>query len=252
VRAQHQLFVARVLFSLIFGSPAHAGGWIIGKEAVKTRESDQPALCRIEIQSGDVPNNCSGTLVGPNEIATAAHCFGRNYNRYATSVSVYCGGRYAEVENVELPAPNHWVDDIKPLPSIDYARITLSKGLSGSMPKAKSADAYFAQPGEPLPGVRCWMAGFGNSRSDSFGTLYIADLSSYSLVYGAGVITLRDRQGGLLKVSVDHGDSGGALYCRAPGKGVELVGVIVSYVPQKRRDQNRVENLFAPIWSQSL
>lgn len=260
MRAQRSFFIrlmpafAVLVTGLLIDWAAHAGGTIIGDGAIAVREKDFPYLCRITIQKGDEEGHCSGTLVSPTEIATGAHCFGRDYGSGAWGVSAVCGGRGARIEKVQLPADHFWVDEIKPYPSVDYARVTLRREMPNApMPKAKGPDAYFANDGTLLPKVTCWMGGFGHSAQSDFGSLHVANLSRHSLVYASGVITMRHPREAFVTLSADHGDSGGALYCQAPGRTPELVGVIVSYIPQSRdRDQNRIANLFAPIWSQTL
>lgn len=154
------------------------------------------------------------------------------------------------VKSVDLPPAHRWLDETRPAPAYDRARLTLWGSYEGFMPKAADPSLYFTSGGWLLGGVRCWMAGFGKSWRSTYGVLMIAEISDQSIHYGNGLIIMRDPQGGILKTSADHGDSGGSFYCQAPGRSTELVGVIVGYRAEEWRDRNRMQNLFAPIWSQ--
>ncbi|MBS1959887.1 MAG: trypsin-like serine protease [Bdellovibrionales bacterium] len=246
-----------LLLGLAIYSFAHAGETVIGEGATRVKDKDYPSLCHIEIE---VPNSdeegirsCSGTLVGPNEIATGAHCFKKDFEFSYSTVRASCGGKSVTVIDVALPASTHWMNNDRPYPNYDYAKLTLKKNMGSWMSKAPSMESYFAENGAIKTGTRCWVGGFGNSPSGSVGVLYIAEVTKQKIEFFGGMITLKDPAGGVLKTSVDHGDSGGSFYCQAPGKNtVELVGVIVSYFADKKKDSKRMENDFAPIWIQNL
>lgn len=231
---------------------------MIGPDAFRVAERDLPSVCHIEILFAGTEDSghCSGTLVGTHEVLTGAHCFGRHFRFGEDWVSVRCGGRSASVARVELPEDSYWRTARLPLPSYDVAKVVLSEGLSLPMARAKSADTFFEpSTGYLKDGVSCWIAGFGAGKNRDLGTLHRADLMGLSVVYDAGVIRMFDPSSELLRTSVRIGDSGGPLVCsyRLPNGSrsvSELVGVVVSYRPHPRNNQQAVDNTFAPVWFQ--
>lgn len=76
-------------FTLLPGSSLAVTGLVLGSEA---RLGGPDAVCRLQIGDPAAPETCSGTLISPTEIATAAHCFGK-HKLTAKNVRASCGYR---------------------------------------------------------------------------------------------------------------------------------------------------------------
>lgn len=245
-----------ILSCMVHASLSNASVEIIGEGAKSVREKENPALCKVEIQvqdqDGEGLDTCSGTLVGSNEIATGGHCFKRDFELSNAQVTVTCGGKSHAVVKVELPPRRYWMDENRPYPAYDYARVTLKKPAPNPLRRAKDESSYFNEDGSVKPQVRCWVAGYGVNPRGGVGSLYVAELSAQRIAYSGGMVQVSDPQGKDLRVSVDHGDSGGSFYCQAENQPIELVGVTVSYQKRDQKDSHRLTNNFAAIWLQTL
>ena len=84
-----------MIFSFSFKVEVMAETFIIGKNITVAREKANSSVCEIQISNFDGHGSdgiCSGTLVSPTKVFTAAHCFGRDFTDNI-SVSVICGGK---------------------------------------------------------------------------------------------------------------------------------------------------------------
>ncbi len=78
----------------------------------------------------------------------------------------------------------------------------------------------------------------------------LEDLKGLRLVFSKGEIQLlpQENDSVLLPLSVDHGDSGGPLFCAKSGQDPQLVGVIGGYHYLEGKQSQRSSNFFAATW----
>ena len=189
---------------------------------------------------------CSGVVVAPTKVLTAAHCIGNPATMLvrANSTSAFAGGEVLGITSAAI-APGYANGFIN-----DLAVLTLKSPTSAPPIALASAaeDATFTQPGAPLAA-----AGFGDRNplivgKRRIGLLTDADLSVRncgllppSTICDAGGkagLVVRRFRGHRLRNQVQkticEGDSGGPLIARTPA-GPRLIGITeASSAPTKR------------------
>jgi secreted trypsin-like serine protease len=254
------LFLA--LISVLSVSSVHASEEIVGTGAILSKPANYPSTCFLTITESsmaeDTVSGCSGTLIAPTKIATAGHCFSKDFSLYRSSLNIRCGDVYVgRVSEVKLPDSSAYVYDRNtgreiPRTTVDVAVVTLSKPVN--LPTVAVAKTYdeifggeFTDHGYDLkPGTTCYLAGYGINPRGGTGKLYTANLDKMSIVFKDGAIQLTEVGGGKMKTSADHGDSGGSLICEGQNHIKTLIGVTVSIAT------DRTYNYFAPTWSNHL
>ena len=193
------------------------------------------------------PNSlCSGVVIAPTKVLTAAHCVGNPLTTLirANSTNAFAGGEVLNVTSAAI-APgfaNGFVNDLTVL--------TLRNATSAQpigLPSA-AEDASYAQPGAPLQA-----AGFGDRNPLIVGKRRIGLLSAADVIVRrcgllppstlcdaggrAGTVTRRLRehvQRRKVNKTICEGDSGGPLVARTPA-GPRLIGITeASSSPTKR------------------
>ncbi len=245
MREQILVFASMFMLSL----PAHAHVELIGENVKSAKEKDYPYLCQFEISGGDMDYICSGTLISPTEILTAAHCFGLEGKD--ANPRVYCGGRsMGRVTGIKLPEAKYWRNRETTFPEHDVAVVTLKKPTQQATLNYSHEQAeFFNQDGSLKEGVQCKIAGFGLDDYGHAGSLLIADPKDVYFHFQGNAIYMSPLTTYLM-TSADHGDSGGALMCTDLLGVTKLVGITQSYsIDQTHQDdRERTQNLFAAPW----
>ena len=232
-----------------FGAPAFSSLEMVGEHVVHAQENAYPYFCSISIDGNDEENICSGTLIDAQTVVSAGHCFADG----SASVSVSCGGRsMGRVLQVDFPNKKTWVNSTRPRSFEDVAVIHLKKKQTNQtlMPSYSMSEYFDELTGNLKPAVKCKMAGFGVNDKGGSGLLMIVDLQDLKLQVSQNVISLFSTNSISLATSVDHGDSGGPLYCSFNQEVPKLVGIIGGYrmLSKWNSNRNRGSNFFATTW----
>jgi hypothetical protein len=253
-----------VLF-LSFASNAFAFIDTAHRNVSYQQESDFPSVCKITIQfpadsDSETPmvGTCTGTLVGPDTIYTAAHCFRKNFDLMVNRVDITCGGQsLGSASDVQIPTGKTWgSDNLTPDALQDFAVVKLLfKTHNAVSAVATGPSLYFDKTsGSLLPGVTCNALGFGHTNltnPTTFGKLTEATLQADTIISTPSLlIALKPMPGQtLLETRFGEGDSGGPLFCQAPGHETELLGVINANWDGDNHDESQTfESIFNAVY----
>jgi hypothetical protein len=259
----------KILFSAVlclsFISSAHAFIDTANRDVSYQQESDFPSVCKITIQfpadaDSETPmvGTCTGTLVGPDTIYTAAHCFRKNFDIAINRVDVTCGGKaQGQASEVKIPTGDTWgSDNLTPDILQDFAVVKLMFKSHNAVASVATGPSLYFDPMSYhlLPGVTCNAFGFGLTNLTnpiSFGKLTEATFEADTIVSTPSLlIALKTMTGQtLLETRFGEGDSGGPLFCKAPGHDPELVGVIDANWGGTKIDESKTfESIFNSVY----
>ncbi len=223
-------------------------GPLVGENVTVETEQNNPYFCKVIITGTDEETEslCSGTLIDSYTVVTAAHCFSD-----VGSVQVSCGKKdVGTVLSLVYPEKHQWINSERPRPEQDVAVLHLKKYQNlPTLPFSHSESDFFdPSSGKLKPNVSCKIAGYGVNNSGGNSRLMMASLKNLSLTFQSQLIYLSAPRTHYLPTSVDHGDSGGSLFCSSPTQPQKLVGIVGGYMSEKNADSRRVYNFFAATW----
>ncbi|MGV7031971.1 S1 family peptidase [Methylobacterium symbioticum] len=219
--------LARILRATALGAlvgliPASAGAVIQG-EVARDPNGTRTFVVRIESTQGEI---CSGTLIAPDLVLTAAHCVMHRagYN----VIAVDRGFRSRRVGAAAVSMHPEFVPGTTPedQPGVDLALIKLAQPLGADFAPLDPRGAGSIGTGDAVD-----IAGFGvvaENRRNTARTLrqaHLVSIGSLQVANRVTVVTDRRRFAETAGAGACLGDSGGPILSGGPG-GYRIVGVV--------------------------
>lgn len=169
--------------------------------------------------------SCSGTLIEKNLILTAAHCIDDLSNLIKDSITVECPKEKKVFSGIVATTPILYQD----APGKDFGLIRLSEAATQTQPMRVLT--HPSEIDEVLERNQCFVAGYGLDRNRKSGKLLAGKMSKLKFESYNSYWVLTDSS---QHTRVDHGDSGGTLYCLLRDGSAGVIGVTSSMVVSTR------------------
>jgi hypothetical protein len=211
--------------------------FILGALVLVPKAQAQNFLCHLSITKSDGQSSlCNGVHIGGGRILTAAHCFPEGKRTLHQGIILAKCGNDELMDFIDLRKSKS-----SSAPSEDIALLTSKSPIKASVVTPTLYPSLYFSAGRINPSATCELfslrgdyPGANLKRIPLRGTFTLEVRNGSQ---GAGRILIKPLDGGDVApgVSVQEGDSGGALVCRFNKKAKpELVGIIATYDTDKR------------------
>lgn len=222
------IFTRSRLIGLVSSLFISANSWaflVVDPSATKEASVSPPsATCKLVSETPGIDEDgkpiiqtglCSATLIKKDLVLTAAHCVEKIKSTLATAITVTCPNEKETYFGIVTATPFEYKNEA----SKDYAFVRISSKVKSTQPMkvlTQSDDLSNALKGD------CFAAGYGRDKDGKSSKLLAAkmfDLNYYAVENQWIIASVGT------KSWVDHGDSGGSLYCKLQDGSTALVGV---------------------------